>query len=376
MRSTRSLALAALAAAAPLSAVGGRSALAAGSPEGSVPATVGTVSRQTTEVELSGLGTVEAWQSVFARAEVNGYLATIDFREGQSVRKGDLLATIDPRPYAATLAEALARKASDQANLTNDQLNYSRDSRLASKGFGTEQQADNDLALVREYTANMEGDDATIAAARLNLDFCDIRAPVDGVVGFRQVDLGNLIEASAETAIVTIEQVQPIAVVFTLPEQDFEEVEDAIQHGTLGVIATTADGKTTLDQGTLVAPDNQIATSTGTISLKAIFANPKRRLWPGQYVQARLQLRSEPGRLVVSDGAVQHGPDGLFVFTVASDLTVHQQPITVGDDNGARSIVTSGLAAGERIVLAGQSRLQNGSRIQPSSPAAAAGSKS
>ncbi len=350
------------------SVVTDRPAVAAGSSNEAVPATIGAVQRQTAEIELSGLGTVQAWQSVVAKAQVNGYLATIDFREGQAVKKGDLLATVDPRPYAATLAEALARKASDAANLANDQLNYSRDSKLATKGFQTEQQADNDIALVREYTANIQGDEASIAAARLNLDFCNIKAPVDGVVGFRQVDLGNLIEASAETPIVTIEQVQPIAVVFTLPEQDFEPVEQAIQHTRLAVLATSADQKTVLDTGTLVASDNQIATSTGTISLKAIFANPKRTLWPGQYVQARLQLRREPDTIVVSDDAVQHGPDGLFVYTVASDMTVHQQPITVGDDNGTRSTVTSGLQAGQQIVLAGQSRLQNGSRIQPSSP--------
>ncbi len=344
-------------------------ARAAGPGTDAIPVTVGEATRRDTEVELSGLGTVQAWQSVVARAQVNGYLASIDFREGQTVRKGDLLATIDPRPYAATLAQAVARKASDQANLANDQVNYARDRRLATKGFQTEQQADNDLALVREYTANIQGDDAAIAAARLNLDFCDIRAPVDGVVGFRQVDVGNLIEASAETPIVTIAQIQPIAVVFTLPEQDFEEVQAARQRGTLSVLANTPDNKTLLDTGTLVAPDNQIATNTGTISLKAIFGNPSRKLWPGQFVQARLQLRSEAGTLVVSDNAVQHGPDGLYVFVVSPDMTAHERPVTIGYDDGTNSTVLSGLQPGDLVVTGGQSRLQDGSRIK-TSPAA------
>ena len=340
---------------------------AAGAPVPSgpaVPVVVGTVGQRTTELMLFGLGTVQAWQSITERAQVNGYLATINFREGQSVHKGDLLATIDPRPYAASLAQALARKASDQANLTNDQLNYARDSQLASRGFGTAQQADNDLALVREYTASIEADEASIASAKLELDFCSIKAPVD---------VGNLIEASAETPIVTIEQIQPIAVVFSLPEQDFEEVETALQQRTLAVAAYSADNKTLLDQGTLVAPSNEIATTTGTISLKAIFSNPHRTLWPGQYVQARLALRSMPRALVVPDGAVQHGPDGLFVFTVAPGNVTHQQPVEVGYDDGKDSTITSGLTAGEQIVTDGQSQLQEGSRISATPPV---GSKS
>ena len=338
--------------------------VARAAPEGGpVPVSIARVQRGSTEIVLTGLGTVQAWQSVTARAQVNGYLSDIAFKEGQTVRKGDLLATIDPRPYAATLAQAAARKASDQANLANDRVNLRRDTDLAQRGFGSQQQADNDEALVREYDANVQADDAAIASARLNLDFCQIRAPVDGVVGFRLVDVGNLIEASAETAIVTVQQIQPIAVVFTLPEQDFEQVESGIQQRALVVRAYTADDQTLLDSGTLVAPDNSIATASGTIALKAIFPNAGRRLWPGQYVQARLVLRTEPDTIEVADDAIQHGPDGLYVYTVDRAMVAHHAAVTVGYDDGKSSVVRSGLAPGESIVTGGQERVQDGTRV-------------
>ncbi len=335
---------------------------------GAIPVTLARVEHGDTDIVLTGLGTAQAWQSVTARAQVNGYLAAIDFREGQAVRKGDLLASIDPRPYAAALAQAVAHRSSDQANLANDQVNLRRDNDLARRGFQTLQQADNDLALVREFTANMEADDAAVAAARLNLDFCRITAPVDGVVGFRLVDIGNLIEASAETPIVSIQQVQPIAVVFTLPEADFEEVEAQLQRRTLAVQAFTADDRTLLDSGTVVAPDNTIATASGTIGIKAIFPNAQRRLWPGQFVRAHLVLRTETGTLSVPDDAIQHGPDGLFVYAVDAGRTARQRAVTIGYDDGKSSVVRSGLAAGELIVAGGQERVQDGTRVSPAKP--------
>ena len=346
--------------------VAGLSAPAAGAAsEGGnpVPVSVAQVQRGSTEIVLSGLGTVQAWQSVTARAQVNGYLSAIAFREGQAVHKGDLLAAIDPRPYAATLAQAVARRASDQANLANDQVNLRRDSDLARRGFGSQQQADNDAALVREYEANVQADDAATASARLNLDFCQIRASVDGVVGFRLVDTGNLIEASAETPIVTVQQIQPIAVVFTLPEQDFGQIESGLQQRDLVVRAYAAADGVLLDSGTLVAPDNSIATASGTIALKAIFPNAGRRLWPGQYVQARLVLRTQPDTIEVADDVIQHGPDGLYVYTVDQAMVAHHAAVTVGYDDGRISVVRSGLAPGETIVTGGQERVQDGTRV-------------
>ena len=329
------------------------------------PVTVAKVGRQDLPIYLRGLGTVQAWRSVTARAQVNGYLTRINFREGQEVRQGDLLAMIDPRPYAALLAQAQAKKAGDAASLANDQVNYQRDSSLAHDQYASRQQADNDMALVRQYQANVLGDDAAIAQAQLNLDFCRVVAPIDGVVGFRLIDVGNLIQNSAQTPIVTIQQVHPIAVVFTLPEQDLPQVETALAGGKLPVLAFTSDEKTRLDTGELVTPNNSIDTTTGTISLKAIFQNPKNMLWPGQYVNAHLQLRVQHDAVTVPLEAVQHGPDGLYVYIANPDNTVSLRPIAIGYQDEHLAMVTSGLSGGERIVVDGQSRLQDKSRIEP-----------
>ncbi len=335
-----------------------------------IPVGVGKVGREDLPITLHGLGTVQAWRTVTARAQVNGYLTQINFHEGQSVKRGDLLAMIDPRPYAALLAQARAKQAGDEATLANDQLNYRRDSSLAHESDATQQQADNDMAMVRQFQANVLGDDAAIMQAQLNLDFCRIAAPIDGVVGFRLVDVGNLIEAGAQTPIVTIEQIHPIAVVFTLAEQDLPQVEaaraDAAQTGgKLTALAVTADGKTRLGAGTLVTPNNTIDATTGTISLKAVFQNRRGLLWPGQYVTVELRLRVQHDAVVVPLGAVQHGPDGLYVYLAQPNDTVRNQPITVGYQNDSDAMVTSGLSGGETVVLDGQSRLQDGARIAP-----------
>ncbi len=330
-----------------------------------VPVAVGKVGREDLPITSRGLGTVQAWRSVTARAQVNGYLTRIDFREGQTVHQGDLLALIDPRPYAALLAQAQARKAGDEATLANNQVNARRDATLAERQFASRQQADNDMALVRQYQANVLGDDAAILQAQLNLEFCRITAPIDGVVGFRLIDVGNLIQNSAQTPIVTIQQVHPIAVIFTLPEQDLPQVTAARAHGTLPATALTADESTRLDTGTLVTPNNAIDTTTGTISLKAVFENPHDTLWPGQYVNVRLQLRVEPDAVVVPLAAVQHGPDGLYVYLAEPDGTVRNRPIRVGYQDDRVAMVTDGLGGGETVVLDGQSRLQDGARIDP-----------
>ena len=329
------------------------------------PVTLAKVGREDLPIYVQGLGTAQAWRSVTARAQVTGYLTSINFREGQEVRQGDLLAMVDPRPYAALLAQAQARRAGDAASLANDEVNDRRDSALAHDQYASRQQADNDMALVRQYQANVLGDDAAIAQAQLNLDFCRIVAPIDGVVGFRLVDVGNLIQNSAQTAIVTIQQIHPIAVVFTLPEQDLPQVETAMSSGKLPVLAFTSDEKSQLDQGELLTPNNAIDTTTGTISLKAIFRNPKNQLWPGQYVNAHLQLRVQHDAVVVPVASVLHGPDGLYVYLAGSDDTVSVRAISVGYQDERVAMVTGGLAGGEQVVVDGQSRLEQGSRIQP-----------
>lgn len=314
-------------------------------------------------IYVRGIGTVQAWRTVSVRAEVTGYLQSLHFREGQDVKRGDLLAMIDPRPYAATLAQAEAKKAGDEANLANDEVNLRRDSALARSDFASRQQVDNDTALVRQFRANVQADDAAIDAAKLNLEFCRITAPIDGVVGFRLVDIGNLVQANGSQPIVTLQQVQPIAVVFTLAQDRLPAVRAALAAGKPQVLAFAADATAPLAQGTLLTPNNSIDTSTGTISLKAIFPNADRKLWPGQFVEAHLRLRVDHDAVTVPLPAVQHGPDGLYVFVVMPDGTVADRTVTVGYQDSRIAEITKGLAAGAVVVVAGQSRLQSGTHV-------------
>jgi multidrug efflux system membrane fusion protein len=328
-----------------------------------VPVVATKVVQQNVPIYATGLGTAQAWRSVVVRAQVTGYLQQIKFTEGQLVKPGDVLAVIDPRPYAAVLAQAEAKKAGDDAQLANDRLNLSRDSALAQKQFASRQQVDNDLALVRQYQANVQADTAAIAAAQLNLEFCTITAPIEGVVGFRQVDIGNLVQANATQSIITIEQVHPIAVVFTLAQQDLPAVQAALAHGKPPVIAYSSDDQTKLAEGTLLTPNNTIDASTGTISLKAIFANAENKLWPGQFVNAHLQLRTQEHALTVPLRAVQHGPDGLFVYLVKPDSTVAHQDVDVSYQDNRIAIISKGLRPDQEVVLSGQSRLQEGTKV-------------
>lgn len=336
---------------------------------GGVPVEAARAEKRDLPVYISGIGTVQAWRSVQVRAEVTGYVQSLHFREGQEVKQGDLLAMIDPRPYAAVLAEAQAKKVGDQANLANDEVNLRRDSTLAKSDFASRQQVDNDTALVRQYEANVQADDAAIAAAQLNLDFCRVTAPIDGVVGFRLVDIGNLVQANGTQAIVTLQQVRPIAVVFTLAQDQLPEVRAALAAGKPEVLAFAADGSTPLATGTLLTPNNSIDTATGTISLKALFPNSDETLWPGQFVNAHLRLRTDAGAVTVPLAAVQHGPDRLYVFVVGADGAAHDRNVTVGYQDRSIAEITSGLAGGEEVVTDGQSRLQNGTHVAVRTPA-------
>ncbi len=338
---------------------------------GGVPVTATRAERRDLPIYVSGIGTVQAWRSVQVRAEVTGYVQSLHFREGQEVRQGDLLAMIDPRPYAAVLAQAEAKKAGDEATLANDEVNLRRDSALAKSDFASRQQVDNDTALVRQYQANVQADDAAIAAARLNLDFCRVTAPIDGVVGFRLVDIGNLVQANGTQAIVSLQQVRPIAVVFTLAQDQLPAVRAALAAGKPEVLAFPADGTTPLAAGTLLTPDNSIDSATGTIPLKAVFPNADTRLWPGQFVNAHLRLRTDPGAVTVPLAAVQHGPDRLYVFVVGGDGTARDRTVAVGYQDGSIAEITSGLAGGEQVVTDGQSRLQNGTHVTVRTPAPA-----
>jgi multidrug efflux system membrane fusion protein len=332
---------------------------------GAVPVTTTTATKRDLPIYATGIGTVQAWRSVDVRAEVTGYLQTIAFREGQEVKQGDLLATIDPRPYAAALAQAQAKKAGDEATLANDEVNLRRDTALARNSFASQQQVDNDNAAVRQLQAAIQADDAAIQAAQLNLEFCRITAPIDGVVGFRQVDVGNLVTANGTQPIVTITQIRPIAVVFTLPQAMLPQVQAALAAGRPEVLAFDSENRTQLSSGTLLAPNNTIDTATGTISLKAEFANTDRKLWPGQFVSTHLRLRTDHDAVVLPLAAVQHGPDGLYVFVVRPDGTAVHQTVSVGYQDSTIAEITQGLTGGEQVVLDGQSRLENGTKVAP-----------
>jgi multidrug efflux system membrane fusion protein len=328
-----------------------------------IPVTIAPVTRRDVPVFAEGIGTVQAFQSVLIQARVTGWLDHIAFTEGQDVKPGDLLAEIDPRPYAAALAQAEAKSASDQATLANDEVNLKRDATLALRSFQTQQQVDNDAAAVRVMQATVQGDAATIQTAALNLSFCRIAAPIEGVVGLRLIDVGNLIQAGAGQGIVTITQVKPISVVFTLPQDDLLQIQAAQAAGKPLVVAYGQDDQTQLGSGELVAQNNTIATGTGTITLKATFPNTDRHLWPGQFVNAHLQLSVDRNAVTVPIAAIQHGPDGLYVFVVGSDATAAARPVAIGYQDKTLAVVTKGLNGGEQVVVAGQSRLENGTRV-------------
>ena len=334
------------------------------------PVTILRAARHDVPVYATGLGTVQAYQAVLVRARVDGTLERIAFTEGQDVKPGDLLAVIDPRPYAALVAQAEAKRAADQAMLQNNKLDLARYASLARTNFASRQQLDTQQATVNQTTANLQGDEAAAAAASLNLSFCNITSPINGVVGLRQVDAGNLVHATDTGGIVTITQVQPISVVFTLPEEQLPAVRDAMTrvHAPL-VVAYTSDGGTALSQGTLLTPSNTIDATTGTIALKATFANTDRKLWPGQFVSARIQLDVLHDAVTVPEQAVQHGPDGLYVFVVKPDHVASMQKVSVGYQGQGAVVIASGLQGGEDVITAGQVRVQAGVKVDPRGPA-------
>lgn len=328
-----------------------------------VPVTAVPAERRDVPVFARGIGTVQAFQSVLVRPRVDGTIDRIAFIEGQEVKAGDLLAVIDPRPYQAVLDQALAKRTADQALLANSKRDLARYTDLARSDFASRQSVDTQIASVAQTTANTQGDDATVATARLNLDFCQIKAPIGGRIGLRLVDTGNLVHAADQTGIVSIAQVHPIALVFTLPQGSLPDVQAAMHAGTLTVAAYSQDDKQELSRGKLLTVDNAIDTTTGTIRIKAVFENADDRLWPGQFVHARLLLQTRLNVVTVPSTAVQRGSNGLYVYVVTPNSTASVQPIEVGQDDGSLAIVAKGLDGGENVVIAGQSRLTNGTRV-------------
>jgi multidrug efflux system membrane fusion protein len=340
-----------------------------------VPVTAVKAELTDVPVYLRGLGTVQAFNIVRIRAQVNGTLIALPVKEGEEVRQGQIVAEIDPRPYKAILDQAIAQRAEDMAELGSARLDLARFQNLEARSFASVQQVDDQQAMVNKLIAATDADAAAIEAARINLDFCTIRAPIAGRVGFYQTDVGNLIEASAETNILTITEDKPISLVFTLPEADLPRIQQAMAKGPLTVFAYSSDGTTELARGTLLTPNNAIDTATGTIGLKATFTNDTDKLWPGEFVNAWLLIDTLHQAVTVPVPAIQHGPDGLYVYTIGPDDTVSQQPVDVSLQEAGRAVVTKGLQAGDDVVVAGQSRLVPGVRVAASFAAATAASR-
>ena len=337
-----------------------------------VPVALAAATRADVPVFLRGLGTVQAFNAVTVKARVDGTLMEVKVTEGQEVKKGDLVAVIDPRPYQAALDAAMAKKAQDEAALSNAQRDLARYASLAKQDFASHQQVDTQQSSVAASTAGLKGDDAAIAAAQLNLSFCYILSPIDGRVGLRQIDPGNLIHANDAGGIISIAQLHPISVLFTVPQSDLPKILDAMRVHSLAVQAFTGDDKTELGAGELLTPDNGIDTATGTIKLKAGFKNTDNRLWPGQFVNAHLLVDTRRNALTVPSEAVQHGPSGLYVYIVKPDQTVGRQDVEIEQDTGSVAVVSKGLSGGERVVVSGQSRLQDGTRVTDTAGQAAA----
>jgi membrane fusion protein, multidrug efflux system len=340
-----------------------------------VPVEVASASAADVPVYLEGLGTVQAFNTVTVKTRVDGQIQRVSFVEGQQVKTGDLLVQIDPRPYQASYDQMVAKKAQDEAQLANAKVDLDRYTALLKTNAINRQQADTQRALVAQLEAAVRADDGAIEAAKVQLDYTGITSPIGGITGIRLVDQGNIVHATDTTGIVVVTQLQPISVVFTLPEDDLQSVSQAMAQGPVAVAALSRDGKTELDRGSLLLIDNQIDQTTGTIRLKATFPNPRNALWPGQFVNVRLLLQTEHNVLTVPSAAIERGPNGLFTYVVKPDSTLDTRTVTVAHDAGAVSVIASGLAHGERVVTAGQYRVQPGAVVQVgtanSQPAAA-----
>jgi membrane fusion protein, multidrug efflux system len=331
--------------------------------EGPVPVLVTTVTRADVPVYLDAVGTIKALNTVTVTPQVDGKLLNVNYNEGQDVKKGDVLARIDPVTYQAQLDQAVAKKAQDEAQLANSKLDLERYERLAATNAINKQQADTQRALVAQNTAIVQADQAAIENAQALLGYTTIVAPIDGRTGIRQVDEGNIVRSASSPAIVVITQLKPISVMFNLPQQNLPQVNAAFAKGALAVDALRSDNDAVLDRGTLKVVDNQVDQTTGTVKLKAEFPNPDLQLWPGQFVNVRLLIDTLKQVVVVPTSAVQRGPNGAFVYVTKDDNTVAVRPVVVQKQDETQTVIKSGLDSNERVVTTGFVRLTDGSRI-------------
>lgn len=334
-----------------------------------VPATVRTIGKSDFPVYLNGLGTVQPYNTVTVRSRVDGQVIKVAFRQGQMVKEGDVLVEIDPRPFQATLEQAQAKKAQDEASLRNAELDLQRYTALARQDYASRQQLDTQQATVDQLKAQIKGDQAAIDNAQTQLSYTTIRSPLTGKAGFRLVDPGNIVHATDQTGIVTIVKLQPISVVFTAPEEEVGEINKALAAGNVPVTALSSDGKKVLGRGHLALVDNKVDQASGTIQMKATFKNDDNALWPGLSVATRLLVDTLKNVLVVPNEAIQRGPSGLYAFVVGNDNKAEKRDIKVGDEGATQTVVLEGLGSGDRVVTAGQYRLTEGAVVAPNDAA-------
>jgi len=345
-----------------------KSAKASGPPP-AVPVGVATVQQSNFNVYLTGLGSVQAFNTVSLKTRIDGQIMQVNFQEGQDVKVGELLIVVDPRPYQVALQQSQANLQKDEAQLTNAKAQYARNKVLYEQGVIAKQDLDTLEASLGTYEGTIASDQAAIANAKLNLTYCYIKSPINGRIGLRQVDSGNYVTAAGSTPMLVITQLHPIAVVFTLPEDQLQAVSQQMKQGALTVDAYSRDDRTKLGTGKLLTIDNQIDQTTGTAKLKGIFDNPESTLWPNQFVNVHLLLETRKDAITAPASAMQRGPDGTFAYVVDANNTVQMRPVKVDLTQGSTVVAASGLQAGEKVVTDGQEKLQPGSHVAPQAPA-------
>jgi multidrug efflux system membrane fusion protein len=329
---------------------------------------VATVTAQDVPVYVEGLGTVQAFYTVQVTARIDGQVEKVAFTEGQDVKKGALLAQIDARPFQAALEGAIAARDKDKATLANAHLDMDRYQLLAPEDLASKQTVDTQKALIAQLGAQIKGDQAAIDSARTQLDYTTIRSPIDARTGIRQVDPGNIVHGANSTNIVVVTQLEPISVIFSLPEEQFAQVSSALHRGPVQVTALSRDRNEQLDQGTLELIDNQIDQTTGTLRLKATLPNKERHLWPGQFVNMQVLTEVQHQVLTIPQSALERGPDGLYAYLVGPDSKVSAAQLTAGVTHDGRVVVQKGLKAGDQVVTSNQYRVQPGSHIKVNPP--------
>ena len=333
-------------------------------PAAAIPVRTALVQRQDVPIFLNGIGTVHAFNIVTVKTRVDGHLDRIAFVEGQDITEGEVLAQIDPRPFQAQLAQARAARARNEALLANAKLDLERTSTLAAREYATRQNLDTQRALVLQLEAAIQGDQAAIDNATVQLGYATITSPITGRTGMRLVDKGNIVRSTDANGLVVITQLQPISVIFALPQDELGAIIKEMSEAPLKVLAYNRDGTIKLGEGVLVLVDNQVDAATGTLRLKATFDNRDNALWPGQFVNARLLLTTRSGVAAVPAPVVQHGLNGMFAYVVKSDQSVEQRPIKIGYSRDGVTVVEEGLRFDEVVVLDGQYKLRSGTRVQ------------